>query len=57
MDQFLDISCTKSKSKRNNVNVSIFIKDIDFVVKDFPAEKTPSLLTLPENSTKHLRKK
>lgn len=36
MDQFLDISCTKSKSKRNNVNVSIFIKDIDFVIKSFP---------------------
>lgn len=34
MDQFLDISCTKSK--RNNVNVSIFIKDIDFVIKSFP---------------------
>ena len=28
MDQFLDISSTKSKSRRNNVNVSIFIKDI-----------------------------
>lgn len=36
MDQFLDRSSTKSKSRRNNVNVSIFIKDIDFVIKSFP---------------------
>ena len=35
MDQFLDISSTKSKSRRNNMSISIFIKDIEFVIKSF----------------------